>query len=137
MFLLYFALMLFGIWFLANKKFGNNFVAWLKYPSLAFLLILAGVDIFFMYENQKLIETQQFGVNGISYSYFNNVTNSSVTTTMYSATSSDTGEIMAYHFTEYQAMKIITYVLPYLALLTMFGYLAQYFYMSYLKVKNG
>lgn len=131
MFLLYFALMLFGLWYLGDKKLGPQFVSWLKYPSLAFILVLAAVDIFFMIETQRLIEVRQFGQDGILYEP------DGKPFTIYAHDSEDTGELVTYHLVEYQAIGIITYALPYLALLTVIGYLFQFFYSTYLRVKDG
>lgn len=133
MILFYFGLLLLFIWWIANKALGDNFIHVLKYSTLLFIAIFIALDAFMFIETERFFKAKAIGGDlGITYSYFNNNTNSTVTTTMYGKQTDDSANIMAWHFSEFTVMGIFTYALPFLAIMIIGSFILQYLWIWYL-----
>lgn len=103
-----FGLMLFGLWYVTDKKLGSNFKSYLKYPSLAVIVFFVLVDINLMMETNQYIATQKYAPNG--FTYVDPTTGT--TTRLYGAATTDSASVMAYHYAEFEVWKIFVMILP-------------------------
>jgi hypothetical protein len=126
------AMMFLFLWWLSDKHLKDKFNPYLKYSSLFVIIVIFFVELYMFIETERFLKAKEIGGDlGISYSYFNNATNLTVETTMYAKQDIDSGTIMAYHWTEYEAMPIITGMLQYLLMFVGFTLLIQYLWMVY------
>lgn len=132
MILILFGLLLLYFWFLAQKAWGERFIGYLKWSSLLFVLILMAFDAFMMVQTQQFYEARKIGGdNGLAFSYFNNVTNTTVQTTMFAKQDQDSGEVMAYHWTEYAVMSIFADYMSYIGIFIAMAMVIQYLWLAY------
>lgn len=138
--------MIFIIWglilglmiYLADKYYNDKFLPYLKYGGIVFVGILFAFDIFMFIETDRFIKTREAGGDlGLEYSYFNNVTNLTVSTSMYAKQTIDSGTIVAYHYSEYSVIQYFNMALPYLAIFLSTALVLQYVLIFYLRAKNG
>lgn len=133
MILFFFGLLLLFIWYIANRALGDSFIHVLKYSSLLFIAMFIAFDLFMFVETERFYKAKAIGGdNGIQYSYFNNVTNLTVTTTMYGKQTTDSADIVGYHFAELTALAIFTYAMPFLAIVIIGSFIIQYLWIWYL-----
>lgn len=96
MFITY-SLILFGLWYLVNKRLGPRFQSYLKWPSLAVIVFFALFNINMIIEFNRYIEVQQHSPNGFIYTD----PGTGRSTIMYGAATTDSATVLAHHFSEY------------------------------------
>ena len=101
-------LILFGLWYLADKTLGERFHNYLKWLSLAVIVFFVLFDINLMLETNRLIDVRE--ANPLGLSYTDPVNN--VTSVVYGSQTPDTGTIVSYHYAELALWPVFTGLLP-------------------------
>lgn len=119
--LITYSLILYGLWYLTDKKLGKRFNSVLKYSTLVIIIFFTLLNINMIIEFNRYIQVQQYSPNGFVY----NDPNTGTSTIMYGAATIDSGTVLSYHFSEYVIWIVLSTLLPYMFLLVMFLIIVQ------------
>lgn len=138
MIFMYAALLFALIWYISDKSLKERFIPYLKWGSLIFIGVLACTDAYFFIETARFYDARAIdNTNGVSYSWYNNVTNTTVTHSMYAKQDIDSGTILAYHAMEMWVMEDIVGLMPYLAIFCAATLAIQFVIILYSNAING
>lgn len=138
MILFVFGLMFALLWYIADRNLKDQFLPYLKWPAAIFICIFLLTDVYLQIETGRMMEVRKiYGNAGLGYSYFDNVTNSTVASSMYGVQDIDSGTLMAYHKIEAWTWEDITGLLPYLGIMMALGAAFQVLWTYYIDYTGG
>ncbi len=102
-----FALILFALWYCADRALGERFLPYAKWTALAIIALFFLFDFAMTLETNRMIATLNANPNGVMYVY-----NATLNTTMFAQNGTDTLNVVAYHFSEYAFWPVLFNLLP-------------------------
>jgi len=120
------------LWYLADRYLKNDFLPYLKWSAPILIVLLVAMDVFLFVETERMLYAREIGDDvGVSYSWYNAVTNSTTTHSMYGIQDDESAVIWQFHDLEYWTMDFMTGVLPFLMIFMTAMFILQYALIMY------
>lgn len=134
---LVFGLLLCLLWYLADKNLKGQFLPYLKWPALIFALFFVGYDIYYNIQLERIIHIDEDHADGIKYSYYDNVTNTTNEVKLYALQGTDRGEVFSFFKAEQGMDSFLGSIMADVLYLCIFGLIVQYLSILYDRYQRG